>query len=96
MDYSVEYQEEINGALEYATKVASAIEKKLGRYTVSVRRHDTSDVCFIEFRLHVPNTAETTDICSAYSVKYLTVTPDQAKERAQKILDNLRTLVGSK
>lgn len=96
MTFTPEYEQQYAAAAEYANKIAKAIESKLGNYEVSARRHDTSDIIFIEFRLHAPNTSDNMDICSAYSVAYLTVAPELRKERAQTILDNIRGLVGKR
>ncbi len=85
----------VNEAINIAAKISKAVAVKFPKYTPRVRRYDTADGGFIEIAL-CPE-GSTKEITTAYSDEFfLSATKENVNDKAKRILNDFKILLGAK
>ena len=84
-----------------AQRIAKAVEKKLVKFTSTVREVKTTEFTFIEIVLRPPHGNHNDEIVTAYSAPYFTIDSEdpefvkaQLTTKAKRILNDFNILLG--
>lgn len=79
-----------------AQRIANAVQKKLVKYTASVKRMDIGDgFVFVEVSIRPPGGSVNDDITVAYTEEFFaSATEETLKPKALRVLNDFRTLLG--
>lgn len=89
---------DIEKAIKVAERIKDAILKKFPKYEGYVRRYDSGgDNGYIEIMIKPENGGRAQEMCAAYADEFfLSITDATLKEKATKIYEQFKTLVGAK
>ena len=92
---------DIEKAIEIAEKVKDAIVRKFPKYVGCVRRYDSAgDAGYIEIMIKPENGSRADELTTAYADEFflsmLTLDKEGRQEKARRVLNDFKLLVGAK